>query len=132
MNYPLQRRQALANALKKHSVDAFLVTTAVNGTYLTGFTGHFRFYSGASQPNLLVDHSRFKEQIKEECSGIDVHIRGHNKTTYEAAVEVLGKAGAKAVAVEGNRLTLGELEMLKELAPKTTFVPINGAVESQR
>jgi len=34
--------------------------------------------------------------------------------------------------VEGNRLTLGELETLKELAPKMTFAPINGAVESQR
>ena len=132
MNYLLQRRQTLAQNLKKNSVDAFLVTTPVNVTYLTGFTGDSSFYIGTAKHSILVSDSRFEEQIKEECSSIDAHIRGHNKTTYEAAAETLTKAGAKSVGVEGNRITLGELEALKEHAPKVNFVPVNGVVEALR
>lgn len=132
MNYPLQRRQALVQSLKKHSVDAFLVTTPVNVTYLAGFTGDSSFYLGTSRNSILISDSRFEEQIKEECAAIEAHIRGHNKTTHEAAGELLVKSGVKAVGVEGNRITLGELEALKASAPKVTFVPINGLIEGQR
>jgi Xaa-Pro aminopeptidase len=132
MNYPLLRRQALVQSLKKHSVDAFLVTTPVNVTYLTGFSGDSSFYLGTNKNSILISDSRFEEQIKEECPAIDAHIRGHNRTTLEAAAEVVTKSGAKAVGVEGNRITLGELEALKELAPKVTFVAINGQIEAQR
>jgi Xaa-Pro aminopeptidase len=132
MNYLLQRRQTLVQNLKKHSVDAFLVTSDVNVTYLTGFTGGDSFFLASGKNSILISDSRYEEQIKEECPDIDANVRGHSKTTLEAAAEVLTKHGARAVGVEGNRLTLGELEALKELAPKITFVPIEGQVESQR
>jgi len=132
MNYPLQRRQTLVQNLKKHSVDAFLVTAPVNVTYLTGFTGDSSFYIGTARHSILVSDSRFQEQIKEECPTLEAHIRGHNKTTYEAAAEVLTKSGAKTIGVEGNRISVAELEAFKELAPKASFVPVNGVIESQR
>src|SRR5262249_1395572 len=132
MNYLLQRRQALINNLKKYSLDAILVTTPVNVTYLTGFTGDSSFVVVTSKHNILVSDTRFEEQIKEECPEIEAIIRGHNKTTYEATAEVLTKAGVKSIGVEENRITLGELEALKQLAPKVTFVPVNGLLELQR
>lgn len=132
MNYLLQRRQTLTQSLKKNGVDAFLVTTPVNVTYLTGFTGDSSFFVVTPRSSILISDSRFEEQIKEECKDIEVHVRGHSKTTYEAAAEVLAKTGAKSAGVEGNRLTLGELDAFKELAPKITFVPVNGVIESQR
>ena len=132
MNYPLQRRQALVQSLKKHAVDAFLVTTPVNVTYLAGFTGDSSFYLGTFRNSIIISDTRFEEQIKEECPAVDAHIRGHNKTTHEAAGEVLVKSGVKTVGVEGNRVTVGELEALKQSAPKVTFVPINGLIEGQR
>jgi len=132
MNYLNQRRQNLIQNLKKSSADAFLATTPVNVTYLTGFTGDSSFYFGNAKHSIVISDTRFEEQIKEECAGLDAHIRNHNKTTYEAAAEVLNKSGAKTVAVEEDRLTLGELEQLKTLAPKITFVPVSGVVEKQR
>ncbi len=132
MNYPLQRRQALVQSLKKYTLDAFLVTTPVNVTYLAGFTGDSSFYLGSPRNSILISDSRFEAQIKEECPATDAHIRGHNKTTHEAAGEILVKSGVRSVGVEGNRITLGELEALKEAAPKVTFVPINGLIEGQR
>ena len=158
MNYQLQRRQNLIQALKGKSLDAFLVTSPANVTYLTGFTGEASFYIATARNNILVSDPRFEEQIREECFGaggreaieppatypqtiksaggkevgFEAHIRPHNKTTYESAAEILTKTGAKAVGVEGNRLTLGELELLKGLAPKATFVPVDGMIEAQR
>jgi Xaa-Pro aminopeptidase len=132
MNYLLQRRQALLQAIKVHSVDSFLVTTPVNVTYLTGFTGEDSFYFGSSKNSVIISDTRFEEQIREECQGLDANIRGHSKTTFEAAAEVLTKSGVKSVGVEENRITLGALEKLKELAPKVTFVPLQNVVESHR
>lgn len=159
MNYLLQRRQTLIQTFKKNSVDAFLVTCPVNVTYLTGFTGDASFYLATSKNGILVSDTRFEEQIKDECfvsddrketehsiayphtikskgpgkdEGLEAYIRSHNKTTYEAAADVLTKSGARSVGVEGNRLTLGELELLKQLAPKVTFVPLEGVIEAQR
>jgi Xaa-Pro aminopeptidase len=132
MNYLLQRRQALVQAMKARSIDGFLVTTPVNVTYLTGFTGEDSFYFGSAKNSVLISDTRFEAQIKEECAGLDANVRGHNKTTYEAAAEVLNKSGVKAVGVEENRITLGALEQLKELSPKVTFVPVPGAIEALR
>ena len=138
MNYVAQRRQTLARNIKKDGVDALLITGAVNVTYLTGFTGEASYYIATSKLNLLLSDQRFEEQIRQECrdeiekEGLEIHIRPHNKTTLEAAAEILGKAGAKNVGVEGNRLTLAELEAIRELAPKATFVPLNNLIESQR
>lgn len=131
MNYLLERRAVLTRTLKTHGVDAFLVTTPVNVTYLTGFTGEDTFFTTVKN-GLLISDSRFEEQIKDECGDLDTHIRPHNRTTLEATAEVLTKAGVKSVGVEGNRLTLGELEQLKALAPKINFVPLTGVIEAQR
>jgi Xaa-Pro aminopeptidase len=131
MNYIAQRQQSLARN-KKDGIDAVLITTPVNVTYLTRFTGDSSFYLSTPKNNILVSDARFEEQIKEEVRDIDVHIRPHNETTYEAAVAVLVKSGAKNVAVEGNRITHEELETLRSLSPKLTFVPQNKMVESQR
>ena len=132
MNYLLQRRTTLAQLQKSNGVDAFLVTTPVNVTYLTGFTGEDSFYASVPKREILISDTRFEGQIQEECAELEVVIRPHTKTTLEAAAEVLTKAGAKAVGVEGNRITLGELETLKSLAPKITFVPLEGIIEGQR
>ncbi|AMV30418.1 putative peptidase [Gemmata sp. SH-PL17] len=132
MNYLQQRRSALGQTLKANGLDAFLVTAAPNVTYLSSFTGDCSFYAALPKNNVIIGDTRFEEQIKEECSDLDIVIRPHNKTTIEAAAETLTKSGAKAVGVEGNRITLGELEAFKQFAPKITFVPVDGVVEKQR
>jgi len=132
MNYLLQRRSTLTQTLKTHGIDGFLVTTPVNVTYLTGFTGEDSFYAATGKHGIIISDTRFEGQIKEECSEIDAHIRPHTRTTIEAAAEVLTKSGAKSVGVEGNRITHADLEQLKKLAPKINFVSLDGIVEAQR
>jgi Xaa-Pro aminopeptidase len=132
MNYLLERRSILSQSLKTHGVDGFLVTTPVNVTYLTGFTGDDSYYLTTPKHEVIVSDTRFEVQIKEECADLDAVIRPHNRTTIEAAAEVLNKSGAKSVGVEANRITLGELERFKALATKVTFVPLEGVIEAQR
>jgi Xaa-Pro aminopeptidase len=122
----------LTQALKTHGVDAFLVTAPVNVTYLSGFTGDDSYFVGTAKHSIIVSDTRFEEQIKEECHDVEPSIRPHNRTTIEAAAEVLTKAGAKAVGVEANRITVAELERLRGLAPKATFVPLDGVIEAHR
>src|SRR5437762_589895 len=130
MNYLAQRRQTLIRNLKKDGVDALLVTGGVNVTYLTGVTGDSSYLAATAPPSIPGSDGRFEAPSREECpevgkgQGLALHVRPHNKTTPEAAAEVLVKVGARSVGVEGNRLTLAELESLKELAPKLNFVPI--------
>ena len=132
MDYFTQRRQALLRAVKKDGFDALLVTNPVNVTYLTGFTGDSSYVVASAKAVVLVSDSRFEEQIGEECPGLDTHIRPHDKTTVEAAAEVLTKAGVKSVALEADHATLGLTEQLKEKAPKQTFAGLAGRVEALR
>lgn len=132
MNYLAQRRQDLFRDLKAEGLETFLVTSSVNVTYLSGFTGDSSFLVLTPKNAVLVSDDRFAEQIKEECPGLDVHIRPHDKNTYQAAVEVMTKVGGKNVGVEANRLTLSEFDIFKAIAGKLTFTPVDGAIERLR
>lgn len=158
MNYLAQRRITLTKNLKKDEIDAVLVTNPVNVSYLTGFTGEASYFVLSGKHAVLVSDPRFEEQVKDECingddkpppegkptayprtlknhdrdDAIEAYIRPHDRTTLQAAAEVLAKTGAKNVAVEGSHLTLGDLEALQGLAPKLTFVAQTSLVERQR
>jgi Xaa-Pro aminopeptidase len=132
MDFFTRRRQALTATLTAQSLDAFLVTKPENVTYLTGFTGDSSFYVGTVSNGILVSDTRFEEQIKEECPGLEAVIRGHDKTTHQAAAETLTKAGARTIGVEGGHLTIAEFELFKQLVPTAAFQPLGGVVESQR
>lgn len=132
MDYLTQRRQSLVRNLKKDGVDAILVTHPVNVTYLTGFTGDSSYLVATAKQFILVSDSRFDEQIKEECAGLETRIRPHDRTTVEAAVEVLTEAGAKAVGLEADHATLGLMADLQEKGAKLTFTPLRSRVEALR
>src|SRR5947209_8803271 len=132
MDYFALRRQALLKALKKDGVDALLVTNPTNVTYLTGFTGDSSYFVASPKAQVLVSDTRFEEQIREECPGLDAAIRSHDKTTPEAAAEAITKAGLKSVALEADHATLAFAEHLREKAPKATFTSLTGRVEALR
>ncbi|MBX9622948.1 MAG: Xaa-Pro peptidase family protein [Gemmataceae bacterium] len=138
MNFLALRRQTLTRNLKAAGADAALVTASVNVTYLTGFTGDSSYLVLTPKAAVLVTDPRYEAQVLEECpdvgrdGAVDLHVRPHNRTTPEAAAEVLTKAGARAVAVEASRLTVAELEGLRGLAPKAEWVPVKGLVEALR
>lgn len=132
MDYLSQRRQDLVKGLKRDTLDALLVTDPINVTYLTGFTGDSSYLVVTAKQLILVTDGRFDQQAREDCPGLDVHVRGPEASTAEAAADVLTKCGVKAVGLEADHATLALAETLREKAAKSTFVPVAGRVEALR
>jgi Xaa-Pro aminopeptidase len=132
MNYYAQRRQALVRDLKRDGLDVLLVSDPVNVFYLTGFTGDSSYFLASAKHSILVSDTRFEAQIAEECPGLEAVIRGHDKTTEEAAGEVLTKTGLKTVGVESRHATLALIEALAHSAAKCTFTGAGARVEELR
>jgi Xaa-Pro aminopeptidase len=132
MHEPTLRRERLAPALAEARLDALLVTDPLNVHYLTGFTGDSSFVIVRPGRAILVSDTRFGVQIKEDCPGLEAAIRGHNKTTWQEAADVLAKLGVRDVGVEGAHLTLANFENLKGLAPAVNFAPTQNLIENLR
>jgi Xaa-Pro aminopeptidase len=132
MDYTSSRRVNLFRDCKSDGIDGLLVTHPVNVRYLTGFTGSSGVVLLSAKGAILVSDGRYEEQIKDECRGVDVHIRPHTKTLTEATAEVLNKSGLKAVGVEADHLSVGTMAALQDKASKASFVPLAGRVEHLR
>src|SRR5437870_2685769 len=77
MDYTVSRRVNLLRDCKNDGVDGLLVTHATNVRYLTGFTGSSGSLVLSGKHAILISDGRYEEQIKEQCPGLDVHIRPH-------------------------------------------------------
>jgi Xaa-Pro aminopeptidase len=132
MDYPARRREQLAGRLPPEGLDALLVSSAVNVTYLTGFTGDSSVLVVGRQRVVLVSDRRFTEQIAEECPGLEAHIRPPSQKLPEAVAEVLTRLGLRAVGFETTALTVAEFETLKELTPTVSWKGAADRVEKLR
>ncbi|MGL6097705.1 MAG: aminopeptidase P family N-terminal domain-containing protein, partial [Fimbriiglobus sp.] len=106
MDFITQRRQDVLKACKQNGLDALLVTHPANVAYLSGFTGSSGYLICGGKQFTLVTDSRYETQATEEVQGIDVHVRPHDKTTPDAAAELITKHGFKAVGLESASCTL--------------------------
>src|SRR4051812_37023061 len=114
MDYSSRRRR-LTRSLKDDALDAFLVSNPVNVTYLTGFGGDSSYLILTRKQAVLVSDGRYAEQIGEECPGLDTYIRPTAQKLPEAAAQVLGKLGVRAVGFESGHLTVAQRERLDGL-----------------
>jgi Xaa-Pro aminopeptidase len=126
------RRQRLAHALADEGVDLLLVSSPVNVTYLTGFSGDSSYLLLSRDRAVLVSDGRFTEQIAEECPGLEAVIRPPTQTVAEAAAEVLGKLGPRAAGFESGHLTVADFDALKGLTATVDWKPGRDRVERLR
>lgn len=132
MNYLQLRRTNVLNKLKPEGIEGLLVTGQSNVEYLTGFAGGDSYFVLTAKHAILVSDTRFEEQIKEECPGLEAVIRPHNRTTSEVTAEVLNKLGIKPIGFEAAHLTVELRDALAEKATKITLVPTSGKIEMFR
>jgi Xaa-Pro aminopeptidase len=126
------RRERLARVLGEEELDAFLVTRAVNVTYLTGFTGDSSVVLLTRDRSLLLSDPRYVGQIADECPDVATHIRTPNQKIHEAVAGVLQGLGCRRVGCESNGLTLAEAEALAAAAPTVSWKPCADRVERLR
>jgi Xaa-Pro aminopeptidase len=126
------RRERLARMLPEEGIDALALTSVVNVTYLTGFTGDSSVLVLTRDRCVLVSDPRYVGQIADECPGLPTHIRPAAQKLPAAVCEVLGKFGCHSVGFESAAVTVDELETLRGLAPAINWKPGRDRVEALR
>jgi Xaa-Pro aminopeptidase len=129
---PNARRDRLRRQLADEKLDALLVSSPVNVTYLTGFSGEASLLVLTRTHAVLVSDSRFTEQIAEECPGLEAYIRPATQKLPEAVAAVLGQLGVRSVGFESSVLTVADFEQLRHRAPTLDWKPGSDRVERLR
>src|SRR5262245_30587876 len=113
MDFPAQRRRWIMDALGGQGPDAVLVSSPVNVTYLTGFSGDSSSLLLTRGRALLVSDARFTQQIADECPGLDAIIRPPTKPVLAFLTETIGALGVRSLGFESDHLTVTEFEALR-------------------
>jgi Xaa-Pro aminopeptidase len=132
LDYPAQRRGRLARLLPDEGLDAFLITSVVNVTYLTGFSGDSSVLILGRDRAVLVSDPRYTQQISEECGGLPTHIRPTAQKLNDAVAEALTKLGHRNVGFESAGLYVSDLEALRSAAPTVSWKGGTDRVERLR
>jgi Xaa-Pro aminopeptidase len=132
MNHPA-RCDRLRALLRKEGIEALLVSSAANVSYLTGFSGDSSYLLVARDRIVLVSDGRFTEQIREECPWLETHIRRTTGVKMPAAVAtVCTGLNLGSLAVESGAMTVAEYGNMKRAMPKVEFSESSGLVETLR
>lgn len=126
------RRARLRRLLKKEGVDAMLVTSFVNVTYLTGFTGDDSYLLVTLDGATLVTDMRYDEQLDDECPELPRIVRGPGQPMLPTVADAVREEGVERLGVEAGSMTVGLHESLCEKLDTVTTVPVGGAVEQLR
>jgi Xaa-Pro aminopeptidase len=126
------RRQKLLARLKAAAVPALLVSNETNVTYLTGFTGDSSYLLIGSDVCLLITDGRYTTQVRQECPGLDVHIRPPSESIADAAEKLVKRANLPSLGLEGNNLSAEAAEKFRSGLKRTELVLTSGLVEELR
>jgi Xaa-Pro aminopeptidase len=132
MDHHARRREKLARLLADEGLDALLITSPVNVTYLTGFTGDSSVVLLTRDRALLLSDPRYIGQIADECPGLETFIRTPVQKLHDAIGTVLTRLAVRAVGCESAALTLAEAEALRVAAPSIDWKPAADRVERLR
>lgn len=127
-----KRRVKLRRLIARAKVDALLVTSFTNVTYLTGFTGDDSYLLVTRDEATLVTDPRYTTQLGEECPGLDLYVRDPGEPMLEATGAVVSQHGIESLGYEEDSITAGTLRRLTEQVETVRFEPLAGLVESLR
>ncbi|MFM7148694.1 MAG: M24 family metallopeptidase [Gemmataceae bacterium] len=132
MSHHPARRERLLRSLGEEGLDALLITSTHNVTYLTGFSGDSSALVVTPKRVLLISDPRYIGQIADECPDLETHIRSPKVKLQHAMAQVLHDLGVRTVGCESAALTLADAEMLREVAPSLDWKPAADRVERLR
>lgn len=126
------RRDRLRNLVKKEQLSGILVTSFVNVTYLTGFSGDDSYLLITKEGDTLLSDFRYTEQIEEECPNLAAYIRPVEESMPKATKKLLKGIMSKRLAVEGDSMTLTLRGSFADVLDDWKLVPTSGLVERLR
>ncbi len=115
--------------LRRRGLDAMLISSRANVTYLTGFLGDDSWALLTGRAVYLITDSRYTQQAGEQCSGCRIIERTESMT--KTVAQLLAKHDSiKSVAVEDS-ISLAQLKALRKNV-KQRIVPVANVVENIR
>ena len=128
----VRRRQALSKSLRKHGIDAILVTSEPNVSYLTGFTGDSSALLLDKDRAVVLSDGRYTEQLEQECPDLPVEARDASQLPQDFLAKVLSKHPGRKIGYEVDNLSVATFDCLREGASTVQFKPVSGEVEALR
>ena len=126
------RRDRLWQTVVAEGLDAVLVTSPINVTYLTGFSGEASYLIVTKAKTLLVSDGRFTGQLKEECPDLDTFIREPGLLLSDATIEQLKLLAPRSIGFESGHLTVAEFDTIKAGVKTANWKPAADRVEKLR
>jgi Xaa-Pro aminopeptidase len=126
------RRKKLRALVRKAQVDALLITSFTNVTYLTGFTGDDSFLIVTLDGETLVTDPRYTTQLGEECPGLKLEIREPGVTMLQGVSAAVKRAKVERLGLEGSSTTISFQQSLAKELPSLKFVVTENLVERLR
>ena len=127
-----KRQSRLRQLLRRSKVDALLVTSFTNVTYLTGFTGDDSYLLVTQDASALITDPRYTTQLEEECPGLPLYVREPGERMLPATAGVVRDAGVAVLGCEEDALTVGAAQKLAEDLGDVRIDPQAALVESLR
>ena len=128
----LSRQENLLRLIREAEVDALLVTSVVNVSYLTGFSGDSSFLLIGPSVRVLISDSRYQTQIAEECPGLEADIRTQKTKQEDQVKEVIGRARLSKLAIESHVMSADDFAKLTDAVKPLEIKPLTGKVEELR
>lgn len=113
----------LKELIKAQGLDAYLITDAVHGLYLSGFTGtNCWLLITADAQNYFITDFRYREQARAEVNGFEVVIQ--EQSVFQTLGQLIKQDGIKKIGVDQDELTLAVYARLNEEIAGIVFVPL--------
>ena len=126
------RLQNTVQAFDSQKIDALLVTSTPNITYLTEFAASDSWLLVFAKKNFYITDSRYVLEARKGLKkGITVY--PYHGSIYEAACRLLEECKVKRLWIEEEHLTLAQYQSLKRKSSRSiTLVPTQRIVENLR
>jgi Xaa-Pro aminopeptidase len=125
-----QQLKKIEDYLKRHDIDAVLITKSVNVSYLSDFRGNDGFLLIGRDQRLLLTDLRYKEQAEKESKDFTVEASG--RSIYKLVKKQVKKARIQRLAFESEWLSHMEYTWLNENLDSVRLMSTRGLVENMR
>jgi len=124
-----QRVSKLKRLLKRHKLDALLISRPSNIYYISGFTGSDSYSLITSGQNYIITDFRYREQAHKEAKGFEVITKPVG--LLRKATNLLKSLSLKKTGFESDHLTVRESQVIAS-ALKKKLLPTSQLIEKLR
>lgn len=124
------RVEKLREAMRKDSIDGFLITSPHNLRYLTNFTGTTGLAVITLDKAFFVTDFRYTEQAAAQAQGFE--IVKNSGPIFEEVATICQKEEINVLAFEESFVSFAEYSVLEDLIEESSLAPVSGMIEALR